>query len=568
MAAGFGAAALVHLDRSARFNEATAFLAEGKAGDAEKVFSQLDDSWTHGARARGGLRIAEALAERAAAAAAAPVDLSPFPLTVLARQAFERGEFEATLRLIELAEQDGRPTVELVRTAALIEQGRDHEAASKVALALGTQPSIRLARRVRHYLETLPPAATRSEAVILRDRTGRRLGILSGGGEIELVDGVEPEWVPRAVAEIADDHEGASSLRLSLDLELSALAFEAFGSYRGSIVIVDPRNGQILAATSDRRSFRDGGTPAFEELREPASIAKIMTTTAALRAGLDPDAEISRMTCNGHRRYDGQILYCPYIAGPLRSLDRALAVSCNLAFADLGVQLGRQRMLEEHRRYGFDSPVGPFPGGRIVEAWGDDRQLADLSIGLEATEITPLHAALMAAVVANDGVMPVPTLVHAEDGRLGIHPRRLPTAPGRRVMEPEWLPTVVSAMEAVAGRGTASHVAPPGFPVAMKTGTASHPRWGFHVNYIGIGPMPDARIAFCVRITHQRTSKRVRYAAQLVTRRLLRSMARVAEARGWLEEADPAPGRDRIHRWAKQTPSDVDRDRAPARRAR
>jgi cell division protein FtsI/penicillin-binding protein 2 len=147
--------------------------------------------------------------------------------------------------------------------------------------------------------------------------------------------------------------------------------------------------------------------------------------------------------------------------------------------------------------------------------------------------------------------MPSPTLVHALDGRLGFHPRRVPPEPGRPVLEPEWLAPIVSAMEEVARRGTASRIAPYNFPVAMKTGTASHPRWGFHVNYIGIGPMPEPRIAFAVRITHQRTSRRVRNAAQLVTRRLLRALGRVAEERGWRDGVESVPGRDPIHRLAR-----------------
>ena len=72
-----------------------------------------------------------------------------------------------------------------------------------------------------------------------------------------------------------------------------------------------------------------------------------------------------------------------------------------------------------------------------------------------------------------------------------------------------------------------------GFPVAMKTGTASDPRYGFHVNYIGFGPLPEARVAFCVRITHQGTSRRVRMAAVEVTARLLRKLRAVSKKRGW-----------------------------------
>ena len=205
------------------------------------------------------------------------------------------------------------------------------------------------------------------------------------------------------------------------------------------------------------------------------------------------------------------------------------------------------------RRYGFDASDGPFAGARILQAYGDDRQLADLSIGLEATEITPLHAALLAATVANDGVMPQPRLVAAQDGRLGLHPRPIPAAPGRRVIEPEWVPELRQAMETVVRAGTAQRVWPPhNFPVAMKTGTASDPRYGFHVNYIGYGPTTDPRIAFCVRITDRPTSNKVRYAARQVTYQLLRNLGRIAERRGWTDAPDRYRDRPSTIRLARQ----------------
>ncbi len=58
--------------------------------------------------------------------------------------------------------------------------------------------------------------------------------------------------------------------------------------------------------------------------------------------------------------------------------------------------------------------------------------------------------------------------------------------------------------------GTAARIAPASFPVALKTGTASEPGTGFHVNYIGFGPVPETRFAFAVRVTHQPSSRRVR----------------------------------------------------------
>ena len=93
---------------------------------------------------------------------------------------------------------------------------------------------------------------------------------------------------------------------------------------------------------------------------------------------------------------------------------------------------------------------------------------------------------------------------YGNDGALGLSPEPLSLSRGRRVVESAWVPQVREAMKAVVSwGGTAASLSPRSFPVAMKTGTAAQWRRGYHVNYIGFGPLPDARIAFCVRITHQ-----------------------------------------------------------------
>ena len=459
------------------------------------------------------------------------VDAPSLALTPLARRELAAGRVDAALRLAELGARGGRPIDPWVEAASRIEAGQ----AESVVLPAGP-PATRLAREVRAWLE----GDRRSDGVVLRDRRGEVFG-RAVGELLELFDGVDEGWIPAALTDAVRGVSEPGSVRTTLDLELSRIALEALGRFRGSVVLLDPGTGEIFAAVSDAKTRRlEGGTPAFEQMREPASVQKLLTTAAFLRAGLDPDRELRGKRCRGHEEYGGELLYCPFIAGRLRGLDRAMGVSCNVAFADLGVALGRGRMIDELRRWGFDRPFGRLPGGVIHPPRGD-RELADLSIGLENSEMTPLHGALIAATVAGDGRMPHPHLVAADDGLLGLHPRPRPVPPGRSILDPEWLAPLRSAMETVVDRGTARGVSPRGFPVAMKTGTASHPRHGFHVNYVGYGPRVDARIAFEVRITHQGTSRQVRYVAKLVTGRLLRRLARVAEERGWTVPPEALP---------------------------
>lgn len=455
----------------------------------------------------------------------------PCELSGIIAGAFAQGRFDLVLRLDQLARERGEAGSPVHAQAALVELGRDREI-EKVAQGQEHAPlRVSLARHLRQKV---------GDHVFLRDREGHFLG-RSDGALLSLAPDIEPPLVPRFAATLPQVFPAHGALDLTLDLEISRAALRSLDRFRGSIVVLDPHSGEILAAVSDAYTFALGGSPALDQMREPASIAKLLTTTAALRAGVDPDHYLANRVCRGQEHYDGEVLYCPSIAGRLRGLDKAMAVSCNVAFASLGVEIGRQKLLEEYRRFGFDRPLGLFTSGHVLQAEGNARQLADLAIGLEATEITPLHAAAMAAIIANDGKLAEPHLVRASDGRLGFHRRELPPAPVQRVLEPQYLPMIRRAMAAVVERGTANRVMTPGFPVAMKTGTASDPSGDFHVNYIGYGPLGDDRLAFCVRITNQGSSRHVRSVASVVTANLLEELYAIGRARGWrLEEPTPA----------------------------
>jgi len=535
LAAALAAVGAVLLARArAEVEHARARLLAGDAG-TEAAFARLSGRPFVGARAAAGRRLAAAARGRPDAAAldASPAAWPTFAadLTVLLDRAWDEGRPSSAETLALLAERAGSRLGNVYLAALALEAGDDAGARERWR----SDPAAFAARGTgREVVATLALRAA-GASTIVRDRRGRRVGHLAGEGSLVLDPGVDPAWVPRALVislSLLPPSPARRGLRLGLDLELSRLAQSVLHGRQGSIVLLDPHTGAILAAVSDPRTAARGGTPAFDDWREPASISKVLTTAAALRAGLDPDAEIARMTCTGSERYRGGILWCPHAAGALGGLDRAMAWSCNVAFANLGVRVGREALLDELRQWGFDrgvlglGPGGLAPSGRIVQAAGSERQLADLSIGLEATTLTPLHAALLAAVIGDGGRMPEPYLLEAEQGPLGLVARPFPRPPAREVIDPAWVGVLARSMTAVARYGTGAGVAPPGLPVAMKTGVGATWRLGYHANYIGVAPWPEARIAFCVRITHQPTSRHVSRTAREVLGALLEGLAR------------------------------------------
>jgi len=520
-----GALGAVRLfDAGAELEQARAALLAGDARGALPVLARLQGWPLIGPRAAVGLALARALDGAEATAVSGPSASVDFvsDLSLLLDLAWRDRRVPAVRALVRLAERTGHPLAVVYRTALAVEDGELAQARARLASDPTPFACRGLGREIVAVLDLLEEGAV----TIVRDRASRRVGHLDADRRLVLADGVDPAWVPPAVHAALASATPAPGLRLSLDLDLARLAQSALAGRRGSVVLLDPHSGAVLAAVSDPRSAAAGGTPAFEERREPASISKLITTAAALRAGLDPDAEIARMTCRGSQRYEGGTLWCTHPAGRLQGLDQALAMSCNVAFANLGLLVGRERLLEELRRWGFDGgELDLGPAGRILAPAGSERQLADLSIGLEATDLTPLHGALLAAVIADRGRMPRPFLLEAAQGPLGLEPRYFDRPPPREVIDPAWLGVLSRAMQAVAAYGTAAGVAPESFPVAMKTGTGATWHLGYHANHIGVGPWPDPRVAFCVRVTHEPSSGRVTRAARQVVGALLAALA-------------------------------------------
>jgi peptidoglycan glycosyltransferase len=199
-------------------------------------------------------------------------------------------------------------------------------------------------------------------------------------------------------------------------------------------------------------------------------------------------------------------------------------------------------LVEEYRRWGFDAPAPALldAAGRIDTIPELPRQLADLAIGLELTDVTPLHAALLAAVVANRGRLAEPRLVTGRCGALGLADAPDPLPEPREVIDAAVAARLERAMRAVVQYGTAAGLEPPGLELAMKTGTASTPRIGYHVNYVGFAPARDPTLAFCVRVTGRRSSHAIHKDTQAVAGRLLAALA--ARLPSERPVPPPAPG--------------------------
>lgn len=490
-------------------------LISGDLKGANECFKALSRSWWVGNPARLGKILIKILNGEKHYQDVLPkkskIKIDDFNFPILLSQQLASAEYEKCLELSKIGLYYGENKSRLFYPAALLELRKIDEARDEFSKLNTLQKSSEMGERLRETLMHIKPGTKQ----IVRDRNGLIIGTVSDNNEFEFAKDDFSLLIQHPYIKEVLKQSNRGGKRLSLDLELSRMAKNSLGNRRGSIVLILVKTGEIVTAVSDeltKREMGPGSSPAFEQMLEPASIAKLITTAAAFRVGLNPDREIASVICRGAKRYKGGILYCASSKEKNEGLVHAMATSCNISFADLGIKIGWKSLIDEQERFGFDRVrKNRFPFGRILIKTGNERMLANLSIGLENTVTNTVHSAVIAAVFGSRGEMREPVLMWGCDGFLGYSPRAFKRPEPVKIIKKEWIPLIHRSMKAVTGYGgTAGWIAPHDFPVAMKTGTGSTYRQGFHINYIGYVPADQPYAAFCVRITHQRNSYRAR----------------------------------------------------------
>ena len=310
--------------------------------------------------------------------------------------------------------------------------------------------------------------------------------------------------------------EGRSGrpVRLSLDARLQHFAeraleraLERSGARRGTLVALDPRNGDLLAIAEvpgfdpnrfwleDPESFR---ARAFVDAFEPGSTLKPFTIALAIEEGLvEPEEEFD---CEGgswqvldRRIHD----FKPHGILAVRDI---LRLSSNIGAAKIADRLGSQRLVEGLRRFGFGARTGSgFPGEApgVVRDLGEAQAVerANLAFG-QGLSVTTLQLASAAAVLANGGRRITPRLALDEDGSVD--------RPGERVVSERTAATVMEMLRAAVARGTGRAASLPNHEVAGKTGTAQkvvdgrYSRDRHVASFVGIVPALNPQLVVAV----------------------------------------------------------------------
>ena len=286
-----------------------------------------------------------------------------------------------------------------------------------------------------------------------------------------------------------------------------------------AVIVVDPRTGQVLALAS-RPDFDPGNFAAYPDsfyrnpivssAFEPGSTFKMVTLSAALEENLLDLTDTYH--CSGHIEINNRTIHCWSRKGHgTQTIPQVFWNSCNPGFVSMGMDLGKERMMEYISAFGFGARTGiDFPGehkGILFSAdTMSDTDLAVSSFG-QGNAVTPLQQVMAVAAIANGGYLMRPQLVMEIQSQDGAVVQSFSPEIVRQVLSGETASIVAKLMVDGVEHGSGRFAMVDGYRVAGKTGTAEKiaPGGGYLsgaylLSYVGFAPAEDPLVAIYVMV--------------------------------------------------------------------
>lgn len=306
----------------------------------------------------------------------------------------------------------------------------------------------------------------------------------------------------QSIGDLFVDKERLGDVNLTVRADLQRIAAQQLGEREGAVVALNPRTGAILAmvsyptfdpnalATHDTQAATDAATMldsspdkprlsrAYQDRFFPGSTFKVVTAAAGLTSGKVSVDQPSYPAASSYtppgttralRNFGGSTC-----GGTLFDI---LRVSCNSAFAQMGVEVGAEAMVTTAQRFGFnqDVPIDltrPARSNFPTDFNQNVPALAQSAIGQNDVAATPLQMAMVAAAVGNDGQVMVPHVMQDVRDTDGNIVDRYDEKVWTTATDPGTAAIMREAMVGVVEAGTAKGLRVPGFVVGGKTGTA------------------------------------------------------------------------------------------------
>jgi peptidoglycan glycosyltransferase len=321
-----------------------------------------------------------------------------------------------------------------------------------------------------------------------------------------------------------------AAVELTIDPAVQQAAWDALGDQKGAVIAIDPKTGAILAmvskpaydptglATHDGADFRatydalinDPDDPLINrtiagDLNPPGSTFKLVVASTALENGYSPDDSFPNPPSLTLPQSDAVITNAgggTCGGGSKASIATALRLSCNIPFAQLGLELGYAEIAQKAREFGFedddlDVPMPVEPS--VYPPTASDAEQMLSSFGQGSDRVSPLQMAMVSAAIANGGQLMKPTLVEtisaADLTVLQPFDPQVYSTPIR----PDTAATMSQLMVSNVSNGAASNARINGVEVAGKTGTAENGAGEpYTLWFTGFAPANDPQVAVAV----------------------------------------------------------------------
>lgn len=320
-----------------------------------------------------------------------------------------------------------------------------------------------------------------------------------------------------------------NKIYLTIDTKVQEAVSRSMGWYKGAMVVIKPQTGEILALYS-QPTYRpntiekdwwkvvdNANQPllnrAIDKLYEPGSIAKVITVGAAYEHGINEN-DVFPVMCKGSTTFNNQTFWCSEKHGKVKSIEQTLDVSCNIGCAHIGFAIGSPTLNEYNQKFGFGTQfdIGfmdktrntmisiPVKESVAPENDADNYETALHACGLslpgkETYTITPLHAALLAAAIANKGVMMKPYIIKEIRNINGKVIYQGVPSEAKRCLSPLTAKKITELMVKAVDEGIGKKAQVKGINIAGKTGTSGGGKKGLNAWFISFAPAENPQYA-------------------------------------------------------------------------
>lgn len=326
--------------------------------------------------------------------------------------------------------------------------------------------------------------------------------------------------------QVKDQKSQGDDVVTTLDMDLQRTAYDALGKNRGAVVVLEAQTGRVLAMVSkpdydpgtinekwDTLTAEDSSESgsvlynrATQGLYAPGSTFKIVTLLEYMRENPDSYADFS-FNCKGKVTEGNYTISCyNKKAHGAEDLTKAFAKSCNSAFATIGLSLDESAFKSTCEELLFNTELpSPLTYSKSSFSLKTDATPAEqmmTAIGQGETLVSPLHMALIAGTIANDGVLMKPYLLEEVRSAKGATVKTFDTEEYGSLMTADEAAALTEYMKAVVESGTGSKLKDLGFETAGKTGTAEYTsdKSKSHAWFVGFSDTGDRDIAVCVLV--------------------------------------------------------------------